>query len=261
MRTDVERVSWDAAGPELIQIWSRPDKEHVVIYGPSGSGKTVLESWLMVQRAVRRNSGIVCFCTKRADRAVARIGFPVASSWDELRKHRQAILWANPVANGSERKKHIAMVIEECLDKLFVKESNNLIAFDEIATVEKLSPECRELVDQYLREARSADIDMILMKQRPQGVTREVAAETVYTFSFKPKDAADAERTAEIMGDKKGLTGVLLSLDRQKYEFLAKSEKTGAVFISRLNGLNGTQVPQDTNSHFVKSSRKGVDER
>jgi hypothetical protein len=102
----------------------------------------------------------------------------------------------------------------------------------------------------YLREARSADIELLLMKQRAQGVTREMHAETAYTFSFKPKDSNDAERIAEIFGDKKGLTGVLMSLKRDQYEFLAKSEKTDAIFISHLNGLNGTSMPAGHDSVY-----------
>jgi nucleoside-triphosphatase THEP1 len=253
-KRDVPYVDWDQAGPELIGDWSRPDKEHIEIFGPSGSGKSTLEAWLMVQRAIHRNTGIIIICTKRADRTIARINFPVAKNWNEAKQHRQVIIWANPDATGKARREHIGGVVQEVLEKCWVPESNNLICFDEIAYVEKLSPECKELIEMYLREARSADIELLLMKQRPQGATREMHAETAYTFSFKPKDANDAERIAEIFGDKRGLTPVLLGLKRDKYEFLAKSEKTDVCFISHLNGLNGTSMPRNDNSVFERKS-------
>jgi nucleoside-triphosphatase THEP1 len=257
-KRDIEYADWDTAGPELIRTWSRPDKEHIEIIGPSGSGKTTLESWLLVQRAIHRNTGIIMLCTKRADRSVSRIGFPIARNWDEARKHRQVIIWANPGSTGRARRDHNAHVVNEVLEKLWVPDSNNLLAFDEIAYIEKLGPESKDLIEMYLREARSTGIELLLMKQRPQGVTREMHAETAYTFAFKPKDASDAERVAELFGDKRGLTPVLLALKRDRYEFLAKSEKTDAIFISRLNGMDGTVMPAHNDTVFVKQNRENT---
>jgi nucleoside-triphosphatase THEP1 len=251
-KRDVPFVDWDIAGPELIRTWSRPDMEHIEIIGPSGSGKTTLEAWLLVQRAIHRNTGIIIICTKRADKSVSRIGFPIARNWEEARKHRQVIIWANPASTGRARREHNASVVNEVLEKLWVPDSNNLLAFDEIAYISSLGPESKDLVDMYLREGRSTGIELLVMKQRAQGVTREMHAETAYTFAFKPKDANDAERVAELFGDKRGLTPVLLGLKRDQYEFLAKSEKTDAIFISHLNGLQGTVMPQDGNTVFEK---------
>lgn len=250
----VDRIPWEVAGPELIRIWSRTDKQHIVIYGPSGTGKTTLEAWLLVQRTLVRHTSIVVICTKRADKSVSDIGFPVVTDWDGVRKHPQCILWANPAVTGKARRATHAKVIYEVLDKLWVPDSNNLIAFDEIAYVSTLDAEVREQIEMYLREARSTKIEMILMKQRPQGVTREVIAETAYTFSFKPKDQQDAERVAEVFGDRKGLTPVLLGLERDRHEFLVKSEETGAMFISRLPSLEGTKLPSDYYS--VRENRR-----
>jgi hypothetical protein len=70
--------------------------------------------------------------------------------------------------------------------------------------------------------------------QRPQGVSRYVHSESAWSVFFAPKDASDAERMAEVAGDKKFYLPVLYSLNREKYEFLMVRNLTGEKYISSI---------------------------
>ena len=70
------------------------------------------------------------------------------------------------------------------------------------------------------------------MKQRPQGVARDMHSEASWTVSFRPKDEDDAERYAEVLGSRRQWMPVLMSLDKRKHEFVIKHERTGLAAIS-----------------------------
>lgn len=246
---ELEHIPWSELGPSFIKAWGYPDgkfdPEHLEIIGPSGSGKTFFEATILQERVAARNSGVVFIATKPADKTILQLGWPIVSSWEEVQAHRQCIFWPKTKLQGSKREQYLAGKIEELLARLWTEGSNNIIVFDEIATSEGLSPEMKKMIAMYWREGRSMGITIVAMKQRPQGVQRDMHSETVWTVLFAPKDADDAERYAQLMGDKRGYIPILASLDRNKHEFILKHARTGEAVIS---WIDTPLVPQKVTS-------------
>jgi hypothetical protein len=232
----VERRPWSELEPDFMREWGRPggrsDPEHVEFIGPNGSGKTYFKAKLLQKRVELRHTGVVCICTKPADKTIMKLGWPIVDDWQGVRTNAQVIYWPRTKKLGRARKAYQAEKISDLLDRLWVPNSNNLIDFDEFAYVEGLSPDLRDVCEMYLREGRSQEITLMLGKQRPQGVTREMHAETMITAVFKPKDRADAERCAELLGAKRDWVPVLADLNRERYEFVIQMVRTGVSYIS-----------------------------
>lgn len=236
---NLPRAPWSQVGPEFIKEWGysggKFEPEHMEILGPTGSGKTFFEATVLQQRVKARESGVVFFATKPADSTIMKLGWPIVTDWKGVEHNRQVIFWPKTSLLGTRRREYMAAKIEEVLGRLWVKDSGNIVAFDEIATVEGFSTDLKEMIKMYWREARSQGITIVAMKQRPQGVQRDMHSEASWVVSFKPKDEDDANRYAEILGGKKQWKPLLMSLDRQAHEFIIKHEKTGEAVISQVD--------------------------
>lgn len=233
----VEKVPWSRLGPEFASVWGRadpanPEPEHVEIIGMSGSGKTYLLMKLLQDRMRVRNSHMTLVVTKRSDRVFAKLGWPIVRELRDVKKYRQCIYWPQTNLIGAQRRAFHEARIREFLTVFWTPESNRVVAFDEIAYIESLSPEVRELVQMWLREGRSNGLTVVLMKQRPQGVQRDMHSETQWTFAFVPKDHADAERFAELFGSKRDWLPVFDSMNPDMHEFLVKHTRTRVAYIS-----------------------------
>lgn len=233
---DVPRAPWSQLAPEFIRTWGRAngktEPEHLEVLGPTGCGKSLFTTVILRQRVAARRSGVIYIATKPADKTVRSLGWEITQDWRGVQQNPQVIFWPRTRALGRARKAYQAAKIQELLDRLWVPESNNIVVFDEIAYVEKLTPDLRDTIDMYLREARSQGITLVMGKQRAQGVTREMHAETVWVVSFKPRDDNDAERIAELFGSKREWMPILKSLNPDKHEFLIQNRNTGASYIS-----------------------------
>lgn len=233
----VERVPWSVLGPEFATVWGRadpnnPEPEHVEIIGMNGSGKTYLLLKMLQDRMLVRNSHIILVVTKRSDKVFALLGWPIVRDIRELRKYRQCIYWPQTNLIGRQRKAFHEIRIREFLSRYWLPDSNRVIAFDEIAYIESLSPEVKELIGMYWREGRSNGITVVAMKQRPQGVQRDMSSETWWTFAFVPKDHADAERFAELFGNKRDWLPVFEQMNPDNHEFLVRHTRTRQAYIS-----------------------------
>lgn len=233
----IERIPWSVLGPEFAQIWGRadpkdPEPEHAEIIGMNGSGKTYLLMKMLQDRMLVRNTHIILVVTKRADKVFGKLGWPIVRDLKELRKYRQCIYWPQTNLIGQSRKAFHEIRMREFLSRMWQPESNRVIAFDEIAYIENLSPAVKELIGMYWREGRSNGITVVAMKQRPQGVQRDMSSETWWTFAFVPKDRADAERFAELFGSKKDWLPVFDSMNPDNHEFLVRHTRSRAAYIS-----------------------------
>lgn len=234
---EIERVPWSVLGPEFVTVWGRadpknPQPEDVEIIGMKGSGKTRFMLTILQERMIVRNTPEILIVTKQQDEIFSRLGWPVIHDVKQYRKYRQYIFWPYTKKLGSERKAYIEIQVRELLERLWVPNSNTVVAFDEIAFAESLSPEMRDLIGMYWREARSMGISMVALKQRPQGVQRDMHSESQWTVAFKPKDRADAERFAELFGNRKDWLPVFDGMDADNHEFLIRHARTGAAYIS-----------------------------
>jgi nucleoside-triphosphatase THEP1 len=233
----VERIPWSVLGPEFASVWGRadpsnPEPEHAEIIGMNGSGKTYLLMKILQDRMQVRNSHIVLIVTKQADKVFAKLGWPIVRDVRDVFRYRVCIYWPQTSLIGMQRKAFHEARIRELLSRLWVPEANRVIAFDEIAYIESLSPQVKELVGMYWREGRSNGITVVAMKQRPQGVQRDMSSETWWTFAFVPKDHNDAERFAELFGSRRDWLPVFESMDPDNHEFLVRHTRSRNAYIS-----------------------------
>jgi hypothetical protein len=239
---DIPRAPWSQVAPDFIASWGYPDgkfqPEHIEILGPSGSGKTVFEETILTERVAARDSACIFVATKKADgqiAALAACGWPVESDYHGVQQHKQVVFWPRTKLMGQARKAYLAAKVQDLLERMWHEDANTIIAFDEIATVEGLSPEVKALIYDYWREGRSLGLTLVAMKQRPQAIQRDMHSESSWVCSFRPKDEDDAVRYAEILGSRAYWKPVLMSLDRANYEFVLQHVRTGDVVISSID--------------------------
>lgn len=235
-----EYVEWTELAPQFIAAWGRPggkiQPEHLEILGPTGSGKSFFEATILKMRAAARGTHIVVVATKPADETVSALGWPEVDSWPPnqwKKENRQVVFWAKaptPDDRGIEAQR---AAVNELLFKLWRPQSNVLIAFDEIAYIEQ-DLGLKTIITRYYRESRALGITIVASTQRPQNVSRYMHSESKWKIAFAPEDEDDAERMAQVMGNKKFYTQVLLNLDREKREFLMIHTVSRRAYISHV---------------------------
>lgn len=237
-----DRVPWEELAPEFFEAWGFPhgkwQPEHLSMYGPTGSGKSYFEKTILQERARLRGSHIVLIATKPADSTISSMGWPIVNhwppskGWSDRRKTEQVIFWAKGGLAKSARERQSVM-IEDLLTKLWKPNSNIIVVFDEVAYVEqelKLTTQ----VQTYYREGRALGITVVGSTQRPANVTRFMHSESTWSVFFAPKDEQDAERMAEVAGNRNYYARVLTELRRDHYEFLLVHNLTNEAYISSI---------------------------
>lgn len=234
---EIQRIPWSQLGPEFALAWGRadpndPQPEDMEIIGMKGSGKTLFLMKILQERMLVRDSRIILVVTKKSDKVFAKLGWPIVTELRQLKKYRQCIYWPKTNRLGDARKKFQEARIREFLESQWRENNWVVIAFDEIAYVESLSPEVKALIVMYWREARSLGITIVAMKQRPQGVARDMHSETPWKVAFVPADDADKERFAELFGSPKVWEPIFDQMDPEKHEFLIRHTKSRIAYIS-----------------------------
>lgn len=230
-------VDWETeAGPEFFASWGRPRgkamPEHVTIYGPSGCGKTYCQTFILTERARLRGTHAVVIATKKTDATLTSAGWPVIDDWPPDYGQNQVIWWAHGGLSTAAKQEQQARV-RHMMNTLWVPDANKIIAWDELPYV------CGDLglnseIGTFYREGRANGITNCACLQRPAGVNRAVHSENGWTIAFRPKDADDRIRVAEVLGDRAYYQWVLDNLDRERYQFVLKRELTGEVIITSL---------------------------
>lgn len=245
-------MPWADLGPAFTRSWGRPggryDPEHLEILGPTGSGKSWFQAAVLEERARRRHSHILVICTKPADDTLKSLGWPVIKRWPPNADQKQVLIW--PKSGLSVvRKRQQRDEIVGVLEKIWVPNSNRIVVFDEISYLQhELGLE--HLLRTYYREARSQGITIVANTQRPQSVTRFMHSESKWTVAFAPSDEDDAERVAQVLGNKKYYRDVLLELDSTKHEFLLVQTTSREAYIS---SIDNRVSPRSQNRHKVLS--------
>lgn len=231
-----ERLPWSELGAAFIGAWGRPggklEPEHVEITGQTGSGKTYLLTTLLQERALLRGSSEIFLATKRQDETFRLLGWPVVDTWPEVQRYRWSMFWPQTDKLGQARKDYQREKIQDLLERLWQPDANVVLAVDEIARVEGLSAEVRELIRMYWQEGRSHGITLVAMKQRPVGVVRDQHSESRWKFVFPPADDDDMKRFAQLLGPPKEWEPALRSLDQEQHEFVVRNSVTKDAYIS-----------------------------
>lgn len=233
----VQRVSWEELGPEFIRTWGYPrgkfEPEHLTVYGKTRSGKTYLVIHLLQWRAHVRGSHCVVLVTKKSDALLSGLGWPVRDSYPFPYGTNQGIVWIRDKGLTDESRKEQGRRVERLLGQLWRPNSNVVLYVDELPYVEN-SLGHRRIIETYYREGAGNGITVVSGMQRPARVSREAHSEASWTAAFRPKDADDRDRVAEVFGDRARYRIVLEDLDRHKREFLLHHDLTGESYITAL---------------------------
>lgn len=241
----IDTVPWEDLGPAFISTWGRPggrfDPEHCTVYGKSGSGKSYFVGYVLKQRALARGSHVVIVATKRADRTLTSLGWPIIQTWPPGYGERQVIYWAKAKGISAQHRIPQRAKVKLLMDRLWVPGSNIVVYWDELPYIEgmlALKPE----IENYYREGRALGITCVASMQRPTGVTRLAHSESGWTVAFAPKDADDRDRVAEVLGDRARFRVALDQLDRRKHQFIMRHDRTGETYASHLPKPSPTRV-------------------
>lgn len=232
----VERVPWSVIGPDFIRSWGLPrgkvQPEHLEILGPTGSGKSFVLVDALKERVRRKESSAIYIATKQADSTIDQLGWPVTQVWRDVKRHDQVVFWPRTRRIGAARKEYQAERIGDLLGRLWQRDANTVLIFDEFSYIEGLPGDIKETLNMYLREGRSHGITCVAGKQRVQGVQRDMHSETDWKLAFRMNDRDDNERLAELFGERKAYLPIIESLDREAHEFLIQHKLTGRQYIS-----------------------------
>jgi nucleoside-triphosphatase THEP1 len=253
--TQPERVPWSELWPDFLKEWGgKPwnQREHLEIVGPSGSGKTYLMETILQGRYREQKTGAIMVCTKQDDEVFRDMGWPMASTVGEIRD-TNVIFWPRTGRKGLARKDFYNQHITALLDNLWQPGADTIVAFDEVGYIESLSAEVRALVQMYWREARSVHIQLVAMKQRPQGALRDMHSETYWTAAFAPNDRSDLERFSELFGHRRDWMPVFDSLDSERHEFIIRHAKSKEAYISWVDEQLSPQKIQRKGLHSLVS--------
>lgn len=194
---------------------------------------------VLYDRATARGSHVVVVATKEADATLTGLGWPVIDKWPPNYGQNQVIFW--PKVKGIDRRGMVEQreKIRSLMAQLWKPQANIIIAWDEIYYVD-VDLGLRHEVTKYVRESRSLGITNVFTTQRPAGVNRWLHSESPWKVFFAPQDEEDAKRMAEVAGSRRAWTDTLLTLDRERFEFLLVRGLTGEAYISHVD----TRLPQ-----------------
>jgi hypothetical protein len=236
-----ERVPWSELAPQFAVKFGRadpgnPQTENLEVFGQNGSGKTHWFGKMYQERAAVTQRPSIIIATKPADDTLAKIGFPIVNTWDQLvsKVHdgqQNLIFWPRTRLMGQAKRAFHETRITELLDRLWTPEADTDIAIDDYGYAEKLA-DVKDRLEQYLREGRSCGLSTSLLKQRPQGSNRLIQSETHWTVGFKPKHRQDLEWWSELFGAKRDWMPVIDGLSDMKREFVIRHNRSGDAYIS-----------------------------
>jgi hypothetical protein len=232
-----EEVPWSLLSEDYVRSWGRDGRgrmraEHKEITGQSGSGKSYFLATALQLRARLYDSAEIAIATKEDDDSIPLLGWPEVDTFDDLRRYRQAVFWPRTPLKGEDRERYHEKALYDLLSRLWTKDANTVIAFDEIGYVEALSNRLRKFIRMMWREARSNGISIVAMKQRPVGVVRDQHSESRWKAVFPPADMGDMERFAELLGRVRDWAPVLESLDQEAHQFVLRNSFTKECYIT-----------------------------
>jgi hypothetical protein len=222
--TSAPRIPWDEFYTELD--WRQG--EHFALIGPTGQGKTT-----MMKAVLPKHPYVVVFATKPVDSSMStleRRGYQKIERWLPMDPdlYPRRILWPN--AQRMDSRKHQREIFKEAMDKIF-KEGGWTVAIDElwyIINMLKMEPE----VTQYLMQARSLYLSILLATQRPAKVPLEVYDQSTHLMFWRDNDERNLSRISGISYRAAGIIRGIVA-DLEQYQVLYVNTRTGRMVRTR----------------------------
>lgn len=170
--------------------------EHIAMIGPTGAGKTTLGLYVAELRRY-----VTAFVTKPKDPVMEKLtlkgsGYKKLTKWKSYDPNivPKRLLWPPATDLYSERNQHATFTT--ALRNIY-REGSWTVFVDEtyyLCNVLGMDDEVRT----YLTQARSLDISLLLLTQRPSRVPLEIYDQSTHLFFWRENDEANLKRLGGI---------------------------------------------------------------
>lgn len=219
------RIPWDVFVRKHFQ-WI--PGQHIGLIGPTGQGKTTL-----LQALLPLHKYVVVFATKPKDDSMSRLtnhGYKIIQEWKPIPAldSPKRILWPDASKlNSTIRQKK---VFSDAFDEIY-HEGGWTVAIDELwYFTNALKLEFQ--VKQYLLQARSLGISLLVATQRPAWVPLEVYDQSTHLFFWRDNDENNLSRISGINYRNVSLIKELVS-NLEQHQALYVNTRTGKMIRTR----------------------------
>jgi energy-coupling factor transporter ATP-binding protein EcfA2 len=229
------RIPWEVFTGEHFH-WKHG--EHVALIGPTGQGKTTL-----LQHILPMHPYVTIFITKPRDTSAdkfIRAGYVKMDRWHSVdpRIMPRRVLWpdASKLGAADEQKR----VFHDAFQRIYTEGAWTVVV-DELWYISnrlRLSAD----VEEYLSQARSIDISMVNLTQRPAWVPTMVYDQSTHLFFWRNNDARAQQRLGEINAIDSDLVRYVVG-HLERHQVLYIDTRTGAMVRTRCPATVGGRVP------------------
>lgn len=203
--------------------------EHVGMIGPTGAGKTNLAFWLLPLHKY-----IVIFATKPKDVSMdafgKRNGFRKLAKWVAMNPVRnpRRLIW--PDARKMDSEEVQQKVFHDAFQRIF-REGGWTLYLDELYYMVAILG-FGKIVKQYLLQARSLGISLVVATQRPAWIPLEVYDQSTHLFFWRDNDETNLRRISGISWRSSDEIRKIVS-ELPLYHVLYINTRTGDMMVTR----------------------------
>lgn len=216
---EAPRVPWEIFLDDVF-VWR--NGEHVGVIGPTGQGKTTLFMHLLPLHRF-----VVAFATKPRDdtmEALVDTGYVVHERWRSISAvdYPRRVLWPN--ATKLDSVDYQREVFDDAFRRIYV-EGGWTVAIDELWYVDEILRLERRIM-QYLAQARSMRISLLLATQRPAFIPLAVYDQSTHLLFFRDNDEVNLKRLSGIGWRSANLVRRVIA-NLEPFQFLYVNTRTG----------------------------------
>jgi energy-coupling factor transporter ATP-binding protein EcfA2 len=226
---EAPRVPWDVFLNDVLQ-WR--NGEHFALIGPTGGGKTT-----MARALLPLHYYVTVFATKPYDEtmdALIRSGYYRMDQWRSLPadEYPKRVVWPNiaRLKGKQERLELQRRVFDNAFDAIFLEKGWTLYLDELWYFSNRLNMD--GWVEEYLSQARSLSISLIVATQRPAFIPLMVYDQSTHLMFWRDNDEANLRRLSGISFRSADLIRSIVS-NLEPHQVLYINTRTGRMYRTR----------------------------